>query len=87
MIEEAQPLSNRNPVVEHSRQPDATDTSPASSLMCEDENPKRGKNLKEHAKEANRFWQDTWVSEVLSCIVALSALIGMAVMLKIRQGM
>jgi hypothetical protein len=48
--------------------------------------PKRGKSFRQNATKANRLWQDTWAPEVLNCIVAFSALIGMAIMLKLRQG-
>jgi hypothetical protein len=87
MREEAQPRSNKHSVPEHSRRSGATDVGPTSSLMQEDEDPKRETRFKDHAKKANRLWQDTWAPEVLSCLVALSALVGMATILKLRQGM
>jgi hypothetical protein len=86
MSEEAHPTPNGHPTVEQWPHSDATSSSLTSSTMREEENAKREGNLKERAKKANRFWQDTWAPEVLSCVVALSALIGMALILSLRQG-
>jgi hypothetical protein len=55
--------------------------------MRKERDSKQEKRIKQHTKKAKRFWKDTWAPEVLSCVIALSALLGMAITLKIRQGM
>jgi hypothetical protein len=87
MREEAEPLSDTHTSMERSRPVDTTVMTPKSSLMHWEKGRKRDHKLEQHARSLNRFWQDTWAPEVLSCIVALSALIGMAITLKMRQGM
>jgi hypothetical protein len=86
MGEEVPPISSRYIAVEQSLPTNVADVSPVSGLMHGEKSSKREKDLEHHARRANRFWQDTWAPEVLSCIVALSALVGMAVTLKLRQG-
>jgi hypothetical protein len=86
-MEETQLGSNKYSAVEQSRPTDTTEGSPDSSLMRREKKSKQERRIKQHAIEANRFWKDTWAPEVFSCMIAMCALLGMAITLKIRQGM
>jgi hypothetical protein len=83
-MEDTEPVANKYSALEQLRPTENMEASPDSSLMRREKKSKQEKRIKQHAKKANRFWKDTWAPEVLSCVIALSALLGMAITLKIR---